>query len=279
MGIDSVATHYNTTILNYELERLDVHSPVEKAMMLLLLEKVHFQGCHVLDVGVGNGNYAQCLAENGCYLHLVDISQALLDATVKKLEKHGLTKQIASCSVASALNIEAIGDNKMDLLLLLGPLYHLCLVEDRIAALREAKRVLKPGGKIFASGINRLAYFRDLYRSPEFLGNSENNLLRMKDSFKKLINDGILNSTLSPPLGRAYLSCPTEFRTMLKQFFNENDFLGLESFTAHLQSKIKEESSEMQQFWINLVEETCRTEEGICCSEHILFVGEKSSYL
>lgn len=275
MEIDSVATHYNTTILNYELERLEIHSPVEKTMMLLLLEKVHFQGCHVLDVGVGNGHYAQYLAENGCYLHLVDISEALLDATVKKLEKCGLTNQIASCNVTSALRIEAISDNKIDLLLLLGPLYHLCSLEERKAALIEAKRVLKPGGKILASGINRLAYFRDLYRSPDFLGNTKNNLLRMKDSFMRLIDDGILNSELSPPLGRAYLCTPNEFRALLKLFFDENDFLGLESFTAHLQSKNKQESSEMQQFWINLVEKTCRSEEGICCSEHILFVGEK----
>jgi SAM-dependent methyltransferase len=41
--------------------------------------------------------------------------------------------------------------------LLLGPLYHLTQREDRWQALREARRVLRPGGLLFAAAISRFA--------------------------------------------------------------------------------------------------------------------------
>jgi SAM-dependent methyltransferase len=49
----------------------------------------------------------------------------------------------------------------VDALLLLGPLYHLTERDDRIRALREARRVLRPGGILFAAVISRFASLVD----------------------------------------------------------------------------------------------------------------------
>ena len=54
-----------------------------------------------------------------------------------------------------------------DAVLLLGPLYHLLEREQRLAALREARRVLRPGGVLAAAAISRFAsllvgFLRDL---------------------------------------------------------------------------------------------------------------------
>ena len=48
-------------------------------------------------------------------------------------------------------------DASADAVLLLGPLYHLPDHPDRIEALREAKRVLRTNGVVFAAGISRYA--------------------------------------------------------------------------------------------------------------------------
>lgn len=51
----------------------------------------------------------------------------------------------------NAVELSAFSDNEYDITLLLGPLYHLYRPEDKRQALREAIRVTKPGGVIFAA--------------------------------------------------------------------------------------------------------------------------------
>ena len=46
--------------------------------------------------------------------------------------------------------------------MLLGPLYHLPEREDRLQALREARRVARPGAPVIAAGISRYATLIDL---------------------------------------------------------------------------------------------------------------------
>ena len=63
---------------------------------------------------------------------------------------------LAGCRVGDARALE-FEDASADAALLLGPLYHLTERADRLAALREARRVLRPGGNLFAAGISHFA--------------------------------------------------------------------------------------------------------------------------
>ena len=56
-----------------------------------------------------------------------------------------------SRSRRATLDLSAFSDNTYDITLLLGPLYHLYTKEDKRQALREAIRVTRPGGVIFAA--------------------------------------------------------------------------------------------------------------------------------
>lgn len=51
----------------------------------------------------------------------------------------------------NALDLSTFSDNQYDITLLLGPLYHLYCKEDKQQAIREAIRVTKPNGIIFAA--------------------------------------------------------------------------------------------------------------------------------
>jgi SAM-dependent methyltransferase len=106
----------------------------------------------ILDVGGGAGVYARWLTGLGhtvrlvepVALHVEQAADAGVDAELG--DARGLTQADAS----------------VDVVLLLGPLYHLLEASDRRQALREARRVLRPGGLLFAAAISRFAALLDM---------------------------------------------------------------------------------------------------------------------
>jgi ubiquinone/menaquinone biosynthesis C-methylase UbiE len=52
-------------------------------------------------------------------------------------------------------------DSSYDAVVMLGPLYHITEREERVRALAEAKRVVRPGGMVAAAAISRFASLLD----------------------------------------------------------------------------------------------------------------------
>lgn len=123
----------------------------------------------VLDVGGGGGFYSLWLASKGYRVHLVDPVERLVE--VARARSDNAVNPLESCEVGDARSIPA-PDGSADVVLLLGPLYHLQEASDRSKALREAKRVLRDGGLLFAAAISRFGgvldgVVLDLYSDPE----------------------------------------------------------------------------------------------------------------
>jgi 2-polyprenyl-3-methyl-5-hydroxy-6-metoxy-1,4-benzoquinol methylase len=106
----------------------------------------------ILDVGGGPGVHARWLAAAGHVVELVD-PMPLHVATAAALATEGL-EVTAQLGDARALTQ---ADGSFDVVLLLGPLYHLTERSGRVQAWREAFRVVKPGGLVFAAAISRFA--------------------------------------------------------------------------------------------------------------------------
>lgn len=132
----------------------------------------------VLDVGGGAGAYAFWLAQRGYTVHLVDpVTRHIEQAQQRNAAS---ATPLASCTVGDARAI-TFSDSFADVVLLLGPLYHLTEAEDRVHALQQARRVLKPGGLLFASAISRLAstldgLLHDAFTDPAFVAIAEQDL-------------------------------------------------------------------------------------------------------
>lgn len=114
---------------------------------------------NIVDAGGGSGSYACWLATLGYQIHLIDpvlkhVEQAR--AASARQPNHPLM----SAEVGDARKLPH-ADYSADAVLLLGPLYHLIEKEDRIACLREAHRVLRPGGLVWGAGISRFASLFD----------------------------------------------------------------------------------------------------------------------
>jgi ubiquinone/menaquinone biosynthesis C-methylase UbiE len=119
----------------------------------LVLRHIPAPPATVADIGGGPGVYATWLARLGYTVHLVDpvpphIEQARA-ASAAQLET-----PIASVTLGDARRV-ALPDGSVDAALLFGPLYHLTERADRITALRETRRIVRPGGVVLAVGISR----------------------------------------------------------------------------------------------------------------------------
>jgi ubiquinone/menaquinone biosynthesis C-methylase UbiE len=113
----------------------------------------------VIDVGGGAGNYACWLAALGYEVHLIDaVPKHVEQARVASAQQPA--SPLASAEVGDARHLIQ-ADNSADAVLLLGPLYHLLEREDRLACLREAHRVVRPGGLVWGAGISHFASLFD----------------------------------------------------------------------------------------------------------------------
>lgn len=109
----------------------------------------------IIDAGGGAGVYACWLASLGYNVHLIDaVSKHVEQARAASARQPKFP--LASAQVGDARHLPH-DDNSADAVLLLGPLYHLVEREDRLACLREARRVLRSGGLVWGAGISRFA--------------------------------------------------------------------------------------------------------------------------
>lgn len=152
MAMTELEQHYNK--FNEE-KRLDSrHGQVEyitsmKYIHIYLEElkkesKKSVDEIKILDIGAGTGKYSVPLADEG------------YDVSAVELVKHnlGLLKAKNSAVKAyqgNALKLKRFDEGQFDMALLFGPMYHLFSYEDKLKALTEAKRVVRPGGIILVA--------------------------------------------------------------------------------------------------------------------------------
>jgi SAM-dependent methyltransferase len=110
----------------------------------------------VADVGGGPGRYSLWLASLGYRV----VHRDLMPLHVGQLRQAAGGDPRIQSAVADARRLD-LADGSADAVLLLGPLYHLDQRRDRVQALTEAHRVVRPGGPVIAAAISRWAVRMD----------------------------------------------------------------------------------------------------------------------
>jgi SAM-dependent methyltransferase len=106
----------------------------------------------VADIGGGPGRYALWLASLGYQVEHRD----LMPLHVEQLTAVAAEVTGIRTAVGDARDVDLPGGS-VDAVLLLGPLYHLIDRAERVRALRECARIVRPGGPVFAAAISRWA--------------------------------------------------------------------------------------------------------------------------
>ena len=137
---------------NEEKRLLHRYGQIEFRTTMYYIENVigKRKGLKILDVGCATGRYLIPLAEEGHELTGVDYVNYNLGILRQKAERLGLSIEAKQ---GDARDLSRYPDDYYDIVLFLGPMYHLFTEEDKVRALNEAKRVLKPGGALFAGYI------------------------------------------------------------------------------------------------------------------------------
>ena len=123
------------------------HGSVEFLTTMRYVERYLKPGNRILEIGAGTGRYSHSLARREYAVDAVE----LVEHNIEVFRKNTLPNEHITISQGNALDLSAFSDNQYDVTLLLGPLYHLYTKEDKRWAIREAIRVTKQGGIIFAA--------------------------------------------------------------------------------------------------------------------------------
>lgn len=224
----------------------------------------------IYDVGGGSGVYALWLAGQVYDVHLLDAMPLHIEQALESAKQQNLVLKSAVVGDARHLPYE---DSSADAVLLLGPLYHLTEREDRLQALREAYRVLKPNGLVFAVSINRFAStFDGLFN--EFYGDAT--LLAISES--DLQNGQHRNPEGKEFFTTAFFHHPHELKNeVVEAGFRLETLLGIEGAGYWLQNFDVMWDDPIKREWILHVARRLESEETLLgISAHLMAVGRRA---
>ncbi len=224
----------------------------------------------ILDIGGGPGRYSFWLAEMGHSVHLVDILPLHVQQAHESQRKTG--SPLASISLGDARELD-FEDKFADVVLMFGPLYHLVRETERLKALSEVFRVLKPGGTLFAAAISRFTSaldgcLRGYIRDPGF----------MKIIKQDLKNGQHRNPTNNPEyFTTAFFHHPNQLKTEISQ-------AGFKSVRVYAITGFAWLLPKFDQYWrnpqlkarlVSILEKTELEPSMMGMSDHLLGVGKK----
>lgn len=269
-NFDKIRQYYNEF---NEDERLinDNSGKLEFEMTMRILNKYLPQSANILDLGGATGVYTFPLAEKGYKMYLGDLSDRLINIAKEKAKKNN-NPNIISCDVVNATDLKVYENDKFDVVLLFGPLYHLLDKEERQKCIQEVYRVLKKGGLIFASFIpylsGSIAIIDRYFRHPEQV-NVEN--------LNEVFNSGKFNNAINKGFQEGYYPSSKE----IEDLFSSNNFekismMSIRGIGYEKEDKLYNVSDKIIfDEIIKIIEKTSDMKEIIETCGHAMYIGKK----
>lgn len=138
------------------------------------IEKYLSPDSKIIEIGAGTGRYSLALAKRGYDVTAVELVPHNIDVMKKKVKSHHNIKIYEG----NACDLSMFESETYDIVLLLGPMYHLFTDEDKYKAMSEAIRVAKTGGVIYSSYCNNDTSIYKLFYKKKILDYLDKGLIQ-----------------------------------------------------------------------------------------------------
>lgn len=257
-----IRQHYDASVQS-EWDRLQ-RFPFEFAVTKRFIDRYVMPGDRVLDIGGGPGRYALHLAEKGCQVTLLDLSDENVRFAQEKAQASGLTITAVQGDARKADQFVA---GRFDCVLLMGPMYHLLSEAERALAVRAALNTPKPGGILFVSFLTLnggSCYFMDIDPA-----------LVLEPGEAELLQCYLENRTYNgDAFTRACFIAMKEILPFMAQFpLDKLHLFGQEGITSPVHSKLCASDKRVFDRWMDIALQTCEREELLAYAAHLMYVG------
>lgn len=207
----------------------------------------------ILDIGAGTGRYSIALTDEGYDVTAIE----LVKHNIKEIEKKN---KLIKTILGNAKDLSMLDDNTYDVTLLFGPMYHLITKDEKLKALKEAKRVTKKNGIIL------VAYCMNDYAIIEY-GFIKNNI---KNNIKNKEIDE--NYHITPSNTDLYSRLRLEDIDELNKETNLEriKIITPDGMTQYIRKTINEMDEETFNIYIDYHLKTCERQELIGAAAHTL---------
>lgn len=252
-----------------EWHRLERHRVEYGVTMKALEEYLPAAPSKVADIGGSVGRYSIELAGRGYEVTLVDLSSKCLEFAKCKASEADV--QLEDVIHADAQDLPMLADGSFDAVLLMGPLYHLLEHEERVRAVREAYRVVRPGGRVVATFVTRNSVVQfGIARYVEYVE-------KCQEELEAILRTGVYRM---PKPGQgfpdAWFCHPAEVPLLMCEGgFEQETLMNVEALACELEEKINMASAELHRQWIDLLYRLCKDPSVLGSGGHLLYVGRK----
>lgn len=254
----------NEYYANYDEEGrlLSRNGSVEFLTTVKYIQKYLQKGMRILEIGAATGRYSHYLARQGYSVDAVELIPHNIEI-FKQNTKQGEDIRIYQ---GNAMNLDMLADEQYDMVLLLGPMYHLYTLNDHRKAYSEALRVLKKGGILMT------AYCMADYTMIQYAFG--------KGKIYDVIGKGFLNTEtfeVSSDPSELFNIVRTEQIDAVNEGFpvRRLHFVGTDMYTAYIRDTVDQMDDETFSLYLKYHFFICERKELVGLSSHTLDIVQK----
>lgn len=260
---NEILNKFYNEICNEDTRLDQKHRKLEFLTTDRYVQKYLKPNCRILEVGAGTGRYSLYYASQGYKVNSIEYVQHNLDVLKSKITDN----MNIVAEQGDAIDLSRFEDNIFDIVLVLGPLYHLYTEEEINKCINEAKRVCKN------NGIMMFAYLPN------------DSIMISWALLKGHLKFGYDNKRFDQNF--KIISEPSEIMRAfyideLEEIMNSNNIEKINNISTsgvapHFRNIIDNLSEEEFEIWKNYHFSSCERKEVQGYSTHMLYIGKKIS--